>query len=47
MQLINVNGTYVNLDCLAFARPDRGIDGKIKLDVTDKIERPSTFIGRS
>jgi hypothetical protein len=31
MQLINVNGTYVNLDRLAFARPDRGIDGKIKL----------------
>jgi hypothetical protein len=31
MQMINVNGIYVNLDCLAFARPDRGIDGKIKL----------------
>jgi hypothetical protein len=32
MNLICINsGTYINLDALAFARPDRGIDGKIKL----------------
>lgn len=34
MQLINVNGTYINLDYLVFARTDKGIDGKLKLRVS-------------